>query len=769
MSSFQSPMRMGLAVLSGGMAFVGSAHATELIVDGSFENVRNSSLSVVKLGGLADPGVGQGWSVFSTYLYVTQYTLPGPPNSGLGFLRPYPNNTYQISPTSDTVQQRVDLLNGTGLTTGKIDAGQGQYRMSAWFSSYLTQGDYSDLTLEFLDDSDQLVGDPVALGGSDFVAAIPTGPTSGPNPKYTDAKEFAQDVRTGAIPAGARRARVTIHATSVSGAPDGYVDNVSLDVGDASSTNPAISSAVPANNAVNAGPVVNIALTIEDRVKAVDLNSIQLFLDNALVAATTQKVDTNTFVNYSAGLLPALSQHTYKIIFGDNGAPSTKQTNEFSFKVADYLTLPLSLRTPLGSEVVEDTEQPGFNVNVYQVAPIDGDPLPAQHNIPSSVAFGESVLAGLVGPNIADLTGAAQTNRFEVPGVINWLGFAGATGNFENDTGFPGIPGTAGTDDNFVDDIRTYIRFPTPGYYEMGINSEDYLRLTAGTNGVQTLKVNGPNGFVIPTVPIATNITQLQFGGALPTTPLTGDVIYATPTGDPDAACDFTGNTALAGKIVLLDLGDSLCNSADKALAAQNAGAIAVLGIFSGDPSFPRRIDDTNPDVTIPVLVIGENFGGSQLKTLLGGASPVSVTIQTDTNPRLVEWDGPKGFGAVDANFGFAVAEAGLYPFRLVAGQETGNVNLEWFQILPDRTKVLLNDVSNANALRAFRTRTEGGATLSFNAPSFANGKITLSWQGTGTLEEATSITGPWGTAASQANPQSPDATGAMKFYRLKQ
>jgi hypothetical protein len=58
---------------------------------------------------------------------------------------------------------------------------------------------------------------------------------------------------------------------------------------------------------------------------------------------------------------------------------------------------------------------------------------------------------------------------------------------------------------------------------------------------------------------------------------------------------------------------------------------------------------------------------------------------------------------------------------------------------------------------------------LSFNAPSFANGKITLSWQGTGTLEEATSITGPWGTAASQANPQSPDATGAMKFYRLKQ
>jgi hypothetical protein len=434
--------------------------------------------------------------------------------------------------------------------------------------------------------------------------------------------------------------------------------------------------------------------------------------------------------------------------------------------VADYLTLPLSLKTPLGSE---DATKPGFNVNVYQVAQLDGDPLPAQRNIPSSVAFGESVLAGLVGPNIADLTAAAETNRFEIPGVINWLGFAGSTGNFENDTGFPGMPGTTGVDNNFVDEIRTYIRFPTAGYYEMGINSEDYLRLTVGTNGVQTLKVNGANGFVIPAVPIGTNITQLLFGGALPTTPLTGNVVYATPTGDPDTSCDFTGNTTLAGKIALLDLGGSGCDTAAKAMAAQNAGAIAVIGIFPGDPSFPRRIGDVNPDVTIPVLIIGENFGGSQLKTLLGGASPVSITIQTDTNPRLAEWDGPKGFGAVDVNFGFAVAEAGVYPFRLIAGQEAGNVNLEWFQNIPGQPKVLLNDTSNPDALRTFRARTESGPALSFNAPSFANGKITLSWQGAGTLEEATSILGPWGTSASQANPQSPDATGAMKFYRLKQ
>ncbi|HEY6228813.1 MAG TPA: PA domain-containing protein [Verrucomicrobiae bacterium] len=756
---------MGLAVLSGGMAFVGSASATELIVDGSFENT-TSVTATVRAGGVAntDPAVGAGWSTFSTYLYSTKYAgFPGPANSGASFLRPYPSGTYGVTRSSDTVVQNVSLTGASGLTTAKIDAGQGLYRLAGWFSGYLDQTDYSDLTLEFFDGIGNAVGDPVPLAGIDFYAAIP----QYDNGRYPNARQWVQDTKSGTIPAGARTARVTIHATPVGGgAPDGYVDNVSLDVSDASSTNPAITEAVPANNAIGVGPVVNIALTIQDRVKAVDPSSIQLFLDNVQVTPTTQKLDVNTSVKYSAGLLPALSQHTYKIIFGDNGTPTTKQTNSYSFTVADYLTLPVSLKTPLGSE---DVTKPGFNVNVYQVAQLDGNANTDQINTPSSVAFGESVLAGLVGDNIADLTGAAETNRFNVPDVVNWIGLTGVSGNIANDTPFPGIPGTTGVDTSFVEEIRTYIRFPAAGYYQMGVNNDDYFRLTAGTNGVQTLKVNGANGFVIPTVPIATNITKLQFGGALPKTPLTGTVIYATPTGDPETSCDFTGNTALAGKIVLLDLGGTGCNTADKALAAQNAGAIAVIGIYSGNTFYPSLSGDINDQVTIPVLIIAENYGGSQLKTLLGGATAVSVTIQTDTNPRLAEWDAPKQFGAVDVNFGFAVPEAGVYPFRMVAGQESGAASLEWYQIMPDGKPVLINDTSNPNVLRAFRALVHGDPNIAFNVPSFANGKITLSWQGTATLEEATSVAGPWSTAASQTNPQSVDAAGAMKFYRLKQ
>ena len=83
---------MGLAVLAGGLSFVGSAEATELIIDGSFENTTPSSNPLVKVGGTANPGLGGGWSSFSTYLYSTLYTLPGPADSGLQFLRPYAPN-----------------------------------------------------------------------------------------------------------------------------------------------------------------------------------------------------------------------------------------------------------------------------------------------------------------------------------------------------------------------------------------------------------------------------------------------------------------------------------------------------------------------------------------------------------------------------------------------------------------------------------------------------------------------------------------------------
>jgi hypothetical protein len=61
-----------------------------------------------------------------------------------------------------------------------------------------------------------------------------------------------------------------------------------------------------------------------------------------------------------------------------------------------------------------------------------------------------------------------------------------------------------------------------------------------------------------------------------------------------------------------------------------------------------------------------------------------------------------------------------------------------------------------------------GGSDLKFGAIVLANGQVTISWTGTGTLQEAAAITGPWAASPSQANPQTVAATGT-KFYRLTQ
>ncbi len=761
MKSKNPTRRMGLAVLTGGLAFVGSVEATELLVDGSLENTTNSSNPLVRLGGTENPGLDGGWSLFSSYLYSSNYAGPAPEGAGLQFLRPYPSGTYGITQSSTNLTQWVSLTNGTSLTPAKIDNGDGQFTVAAWFCTYRGDNDNSTLTLSFLDDSEAVIGEPILLGGFDFVAALP----EIDNGRYFNAREWGRDSAGGTIPAGARTARVSLDSASLSGAPDGYVDLISLDVVDQGATTPIVSASDPAPNAVAVGPVVNLSVTLQDRATAVDPDSIQLYLDDVQVPAPTiEKTGTSTVVRYAAGLLPALSVHNYSIVFGNDATPPITQTNTFHFTVADYLTLPAELRSPLGSE---DSNQPGFNVSVYQVETLfQEDPAPAQINLPASIAFSEAVLEGLAGPNVADLSGAAAGNTFAVPGVIDWVNFIGATANFPFDQPFPGIPGIQLSEDSFVHEVETFLRFPAPGYYRMGINNEDQFRLSAATSGQVVLQLTAPTNLVIPCVPIGTNITQLQFGGSLPLSPLTAPVVYATSSGNPDDACSLANDTSLAGKIVLLDRGGDLCDSATKAEQAQMAGAVAVLQTTPDDTGFPFRLGDINTNVRIPVFVIAENYGASQLKSYLANGTPVTATLQGDPHPRIAEWDGPKGFGAVDVRFGFAVPEAGVYPLRLVSGQAANAANLEWFTIQPDGTLLLVNDTNHPDALLAFRSRTFAPPPV-LNPPTLSEGSVTISWTGAGTLEEATTLTGPWEPSANQNNPQTVPPADDGKFYRV--
>jgi hypothetical protein len=60
-------------------------------------------------------------------------------------------------------------------------------------------------------------------------------------------------------------------------------------------------------------------------------------------------------------------------------------------------------------------------------------------------------------------------------------------------------------------------------------------------------------------------------------------------------------------------------------------------------------------------------------------------------------------------------------------------------------------------------------AAGTMKAPSISGANVVISWDGAGTLQESTSISGPWTDSTSQTNPQNvPSASAAAKYYRLK-
>ena len=188
--------RAGWQALAGGLAFVGAAaEATELVLDGSFENTTHPCRRHHWCRRQVQSRRWRGMEHFQ-HLHLLDTLHPAPDQQlgrvaigGLQYLRPYPPGVQGVNNSSDTVTQTVSLTASTTAHAGQNRCRpERTYTMSSWFSSYETQGDFSDLTLSFLDKvtTNVVIGSPVALGGSNFVYALPTGA----NAKYTNVKAW---------------------------------------------------------------------------------------------------------------------------------------------------------------------------------------------------------------------------------------------------------------------------------------------------------------------------------------------------------------------------------------------------------------------------------------------------------------------------------------------------------------------------------------------------------------------------------------------------
>jgi len=221
----------------------------------------------------------------------------------------------------------------------------------------------------------------------------------------------------------------------------------------------------------------------------------------------------------------------------------------------------------------------------------------------------------------------------------------------------------------------------------------------------------------------------------------------------------------MAGNIALIDRG--VCTFSSKVQAALDAGAIAVVVVNSRDPS--------SSDGKYPILMTGvlvdlsavmiSKPDGAIIKTALGQGN-VTVSITPDTSPVLGKYNA--GRGASDTVFPVTVTTPGVYPLRCVWFEGGGGANIELFSVTPTGQKILLNDISTPGALKAYRTRS---GVLQFSPPTLSGNVLTITWTGTGRLQEASNLTGnaaDWITVSSPTNPYMVQVgTTGKKFYRL--
>ena len=214
---------------------------------------------------------------------------------------------------------------------------------------------------------------------------------------------------------------------------------------------------------------------------------------------------------------------------------------------------------------------------------------------------------------------------------------------------------------------------------------------------------------------------------------------------------------------------------------AQNAdGTVPDQADVGGDHLFPGEINGTEMD----------NFAmeADAFVQLTAGIHHWGVNsddgFQVSANPTLLASDPDQvslgifngGRGSTDSPFWFVVPQDGLYPIRLVYEEGGGGFNCEMWEkdvsnVDPSTGPWYLINGSNGGpaAFVAIPASSTPPPALKLTLVSGASG-WTITWSASSaTLQSATAVTGPWADVTGATSPTTLSATGAAKFYRLKQ
>ncbi len=199
-----------LAPVAAPSTAVAAPYDANLVLNPSFENVDGG-------GNAAD------WSgAVDTYAYSQSYTGAAPAGAGDRYWFGGAGIADEVSSISAS-QSPIDL----SANAAEINAGRVRYDLSAFFSSYRTQGDYAVVSATFRDAGNASLGQ-ASVGSEAFVAGLPVVD----NGVYIDARGWASDATSGLVPAGTNSVLLEIVGTKTAGGAvvDGYTDSIDFQV-----------------------------------------------------------------------------------------------------------------------------------------------------------------------------------------------------------------------------------------------------------------------------------------------------------------------------------------------------------------------------------------------------------------------------------------------------------------------------------------------------------------------------------------------------------
>lgn len=371
----------------------------------------------------------------------------------------------------------------------------------------------------------------------------------------------------------------------------------------------------PAPGAVDAPASPIIRGEIQAGASAISADSVRLLLNGTAVAAEVTQAGGVTSVRYAVpSLVPAGSVHTVRIEARD--AANIEVVQEWSFTVANYQTLPASLARPLDSR-----GSPGLLFRSVWAS---------FGSLANTIARAEAQLAGtLIDPATEepyfDDAEPGPINGFYAVDVINFEQAAQNAGNFPGDQAFPGLPEM--DVNNFSTEALAWLEL-APGFYRLGVNSDDGFELRTGApprdvlDGIRIGAFDGGRGAADSLMDIV--VTE---AGLYPIR-----LIHFEGTGG--ASCElFSVDVATGDKILVNNLGDSRAIKAYQT----SVGAPSLPFTRSVSPAPGSTGVRENDPITVTIVDGSAQVNTSGIQLRVNGVD-VTPTRSRDGNVSTVNY-----------------------------------------------------------------------------------------------------------------------------------